>query len=476
MARRCRCPPGHPWACRLPLSALQVSTPLGLCSSCPAPVLLARRLPLNCWSPTRPCTAAAWPRRLAWTRCQALLNTRWAGPRRPLLIQASRSGLGPVWRCGVCMVVNCVNVTPAMVAGCRTTSGRPSCRATSMPMVGCQCMARLRCAASARLRPDLVAAGCRQPHAAAAASSAAGQAKPFASRPLQAHPAPLPPLPADEWGIVSTPRGLRMYGWSRWGNLRYASSAAFVSLLYAKQLPAGPVSVSAAERGGQRHGRDAPRRADTSVEWLPSMLFPSRCSLPFAFICRSASTPPGLPSPRLTTPWGPPARAMCLDGARAGPGRRTTPAHPAPTGPPPATRPTLTARWPTPRWDGGKGAELTCGRRGNLPRFGAAATAQPLMLVDLSFCIGICWLPPGFPCCRRRHPLPPSRRAQAAHCTCPPQVLRGALIAGPTGCQIADQEKCGDVEGQPKVRHMRWSTNLHAACRAPNVPTLCCAC
>lgn len=33
------------------------------------------------------------------------------------------------------------------------------------------------------------------------------------------------------------------------------------------------------------------------------------------------------------------------------------------------------------------------------------------------------------------------------------QVLRGALIAGPTGCQIQAQETCGDAEGKPKVRY-----------------------
>ena len=47
-------------------------------------------------------------------------------------------------------------------------------------------------------------------------------------------------------------------------------------------------------------------------------------------------------------------------------------------------------------------------------------------------------------------PLPP--QGSAACCACPPQVLRGALIAGPTGCKIDDAEKCGDEEGQPKVR------------------------
>ena len=79
--------------------------------------------------------------------------------------------------------------------------------------------------------------------AAAAVVSARSPATPVRT------PSPPPPthsLPSpltDNWGIISTPRGLRMYAWSRWGNLRYAANAAFVSLLYAKQLPLGPVRV-----------------------------------------------------------------------------------------------------------------------------------------------------------------------------------------------------------------------------------------
>ncbi|EFN55441.1 hypothetical protein CHLNCDRAFT_133737 [Chlorella variabilis] len=41
------------------------------------------------------------------------------------------------------------------------------------------------------------------------------------------------------WGIVKTPKGLRLANWSKWGNLRYAANVAFTVLLRANQLPAG---------------------------------------------------------------------------------------------------------------------------------------------------------------------------------------------------------------------------------------------
>jgi hypothetical protein len=54
---------------------------------------------------------------------------------------------------------------------------------------------------------------------------------------------------AGEWGIVSTPKGMRRASWSQWGNLRHSTNVAFFSLLYAKELPKGtPVGGRAALR------------------------------------------------------------------------------------------------------------------------------------------------------------------------------------------------------------------------------------
>lgn len=74
-----------------------------------------------------------------------------------------------------------------------------------------------------------------------------------------ASPASGPPCPptlpfrAGEWGIVSTPGGMRYFDWSGgWGNLRYSCNAAFLALLWAAQQPAGQV------RGTRRSARPLP--------------------------------------------------------------------------------------------------------------------------------------------------------------------------------------------------------------------------
>lgn len=46
------------------------------------------------------------------------------------------------------------------------------------------------------------------------------------------------------WGIVKTPLGMRYPNWSKWGNLRYSSNAAFTMLLRAQQLAPGSKRTS----------------------------------------------------------------------------------------------------------------------------------------------------------------------------------------------------------------------------------------
>lgn len=59
----------------------------------------------------------------------------------------------------------------------------------------------------------------------------------------------LPACLPGEWGIVSTPKGMRRASWSQWGNLRHSTNVAFFVLLYAKELPKGtPVGGRAALR------------------------------------------------------------------------------------------------------------------------------------------------------------------------------------------------------------------------------------
>lgn len=48
------------------------------------------------------------------------------------------------------------------------------------------------------------------------------------------------------WGIIRTPQGLVYPEWSKWGNTRYSSNAAFVALLRAAQLPRAHLTRAAA--------------------------------------------------------------------------------------------------------------------------------------------------------------------------------------------------------------------------------------